>query len=71
MPRSACQILFEQTLNMFPQGRSQITKTFNLTQTENKMLRVGGRGSRLSKLQKKKILYDPVLYRMFNLKVDR
>lgn len=39
---------------MFPQGRSQITKTFNLTETENKMLRMGRRGSRFSKLQKKK-----------------
>ena len=54
MPRSVCQILFEQTLDTFPRGRSQITQTFNLTQTENKMLRRGGRGRRFSKLQKKK-----------------
>jgi len=39
---------------MFPQGRSKITKTFNLTQIENKTLRKGGRGSRILKLQKKK-----------------
>jgi hypothetical protein len=37
-------------------------KTFNLTQTENEMLRMGGRRSIFTKLQKKKILYDPVLY---------
>jgi hypothetical protein len=46
---------------MFPRGRSKITKTFNLTQTEDKTSRKGGRGSRILKLQKKK-LYDPVLY---------
>jgi hypothetical protein len=56
MPGNVCHVLFEQTLNMFPQGRSQITKTFNLTQTENKMLSMDGRGSRFSKLQKKNIL---------------
>jgi hypothetical protein len=47
---------------MLPRGRSQITKTFNLTQTENKKSWKGGRGAQIFKAAEDKNLSDPVSY---------